>query len=77
MSGPRQLRVATISALMVCIRFSAWSKTIWPATEDVVGDLEAVSARTLGRSLAPTLVSRVVERRQAVHELDLRVAGAA
>ena len=62
-------------ALIVCIRFSAWSQTIDPlGLEDVVRDLHAVQPEPLVHLLADLGVA-VVEGRQAVHELDRRVAG--
>ena len=63
-----------MTALIVCSRFSAWSKTIeCCGLEDLVGDLQAVHAVGLEDLLAD-LGLAVVEGRQAVQELDLRVA---
>ena len=67
--------VATMTALIVCIRFSAWSNTIDRSdSKTSFGDLEPVEAELLEDLLADLGVA-VVERRQAVHELHLRVAG--
>ena len=64
-----------MTALIVCIRFSAWSNTIERRRlEDLVGDLHPVEAELLEDLLAD-LGLAVVEGRQAVHELDARVAG--
>ena len=71
--GPQSPIVATRTALIVCIRFSAWSNTIDAGRlEDLVGDLHLGDAEVLEHLLADLGVP-VVERRQAVHEL--RVAG--
>jgi hypothetical protein len=63
-------------ALIVCIRFSAWSNTIeCRGLEDLVGDLEGVPSPVAWRTDAlPDGGVPVVERGQAVHELDVRVA---
>ena len=47
-------------ALMVCSRFSAWSKTIEAGgLEDLVGDLERRRGPTSRRCVSPTSVSRL------------------
>ena len=62
---------------MVCIRFSAWSKTTERVgLEDLVGDLELLEPELLV-DLRPTAVLEVVEGRQAVQELHVRIAGGA
>ena len=64
-----------MTALIVCMRFSASSKTIDAGdskTSSVTSS--AVHAELLVDLLADLRV-RVVERRQAVHELDVGVAG--
>ena len=65
--------VATRIALIVCMRFSACSKAMLHLRfEDLVGDFEpVVDAVSLGDLLADRGLG-VVERRQAMHELDLR-----
>ena len=67
--------VATMAALMVWRRFSAWSKTI------EAGDSKTSSVTSRARQ-APLVVDLaadfgvgVVQRREAVHELDVGVAG--
>ena len=61
-----------MTALIVCMRFSAWSKTMRVLRlEDLVGDLHAVQPEALEDVLAH-LGLAVVEGGQAVHELDRR-----
>ena len=70
----QQPRVATSTALMVCSRFSAWSKT----TECADSKTSSVhSSRRPGHleELTAEHRAQVVEGRQAVQELDVRVAG--
>ena len=64
-----------MTALMVCIRFSAWSKTIECLDSKTSSVTSSASSPVFWKSSSPTSVSPVVEGRQAVHELDVRVAG--
>ena len=59
------------------MRFSAWSNTIEAGPSNtLLGHLHAVDAERL-RDLRPDRRLRVVEGRQAVHELGVRIAGLA
>jgi hypothetical protein len=72
-SDPQLPIVATRIALIVCIRFSAWSKTIEARRlEDLLRDLH-LGDPELRRPSPRRPCVRVVERGQAVHELRVRV----
>jgi hypothetical protein len=62
-------------ALMVCIRFSAWSKTI----DCVDSNTSSVTSSAIEAGLPEDLLSYggvpIVERWEAMHELDAGVAG--
>ena len=61
--------------MIVCIRFSAWSKTI-DAGDSNTSSVTSISAMPWSAEhLLADLGLGVVERRQAVHELRVRVAG--
>ena len=61
---------------MVCSRFSAWSKTMLAGDSKTSSVTSRPSVMPVCSMISrPTTVFGVVERRQAVHELDLRVAG--
>ena len=61
-----------MTALMVCIRFSASSKTMdWLLLEDIIRDLHRVKSVFLADLFADGGV-QIVERGQAVHEAALR-----
>ena len=76
-SGPvSSPSVATMTALIVCIRFSAWSKTIERSDSKTSSVTSRPSSPKLLEDLLADLGVAVVEGRQAVHELHRRVAGA-
>jgi hypothetical protein len=62
-----------MTALMVCSRFSAWSNTTERVDSKLVGDLGAVQAVLVEQALAQH-GGGVVDARQAVHELRVRLA---
>ena len=64
-----------MTALIVCIRFSAWSKTIERSDSKTSSVTSRPSSPNSLEDLLAHLGVAVVERRQAVHELDVRVAG--
>ena len=78
MPGLQLPSVATSSALIVCRRFSAWSNTMLAGDSNTspVTSRPVAHPGVLHHLPADDRV-RVVERRQAVHELRLRVAGRA
>ena len=72
----RQLpSVATMTALIVCSRFSASSKTSEAGDSKTSSVTSSAVQPELLEDLLPDLRLGVVERRQAVHELHVRVAG--
>ena len=72
---PQSPIVATMTALIVCIRFSAWSQTIERSdSKTSFVTSMPVEAEALEHLLADLRVA-VVEGRQAVHELHRRIAG--
>ena len=64
-----------MTALIVCIRFSAWSNTIERSDSKTSFVTSMPSSPNSLEHLLADLGLAVVERRQAVHELHVRVAG--
>ena len=64
-----------MTALMVCMRFSASSKTIDASDSKTSSVTSSAVMPNLASSLLADLGVGVVEGGQAVHELDVRVAG--
>ena len=64
-----------MTALIVCMRFSASSKTIEAGDSKTSSVTSSAVSPNFSLDLLADLRVGVVERRQAVHELDVRVAG--
>ena len=64
-----------MTALIVCIRFSAWSKTMECSDSKTSSVTSSAVEPGLLEELLADLGLAVVEGGQAVHELHVRVAG--
>ena len=66
--------VATINALIVCSRFSAWSKTMEAPDSNTSSVTSRAERPRLSKICRPTVGLGVVQRGKAVHEFHARVA---
>ena len=67
--------VATSTALMVCMRFSAWSNTMEAGPSKTLSVTSMQSMPNVSGHLLPDDRLPVVEGRKAMHELGVSIAG--